>query len=262
MTNEEYERLGREVVGKALRELGVRVHMAAGRAMASTLRNKPESEVTDAEAWSVLENFVVAGDEQRTWSIARAGSLGMLQALGGLVPPVLADLLAGTFRASEESEVRGLAIPRPQPSRGSGKPVRYGPPSKRADVGRWLVREIGFQTGYLRLSLDASVGLVTGVTRSGKQSPHGPALLPLGGSWRAARLFADRAKADSPELWTAAVAAGDLIAQKRGADPAIMSAREEVLAIEYAVRNVLFATDCHSYGCDTALSVSAICPVP
>jgi hypothetical protein len=231
VTDEEKELLGREVLGHALSELRARVHLAAGRAMASALLDKPEREVTDGEAERALAWALdPANSHPLTWSAARAGVVGAVQALGGLFPAPLANLLSDTFRALEESEARGLAIPAAPPARGSGEPSRYGPPSRRSDLGRWLVREIGFQVGFIQLSFDAALGLVTGVIRDRKPSPHGPPTLPLGGDWRAVWRFVDRAKADHPHVWAEAVGAGEKWARGE-IDASFMAQRQETLAL-------------------------------
>jgi hypothetical protein len=220
VTNADKKRLGHELLVAAFDELRARVHLAAGRAMASTLLNKPEREVTNEEAEHALAAFDPKSDDPMTWGAGRAGVFGAVWALRAVVPDKLTEILAATFQASEDGGVRGLAVPVTVPKRGSGKPARYGPPSQQSDVGRWLAREVGFQTGLKKgLSFDAAVGLVTGVTRNGKSSQNGPPLLPLGGGWNAVRSFAARSKADNPEMWTTAEAA-DFVAE-----------REEVLAL-------------------------------
>jgi hypothetical protein len=168
--------------GAALDMVGAIVREAAGREMAAVLHGKAAGFVTPDEASAALADYVVEGDADLMWRAVRAGIRAAVTKLEpALFPAVLAGELVDALNALDTGEGRGLATPA-DTARGHGKPGQYGPPSRRAELGRWLVRETGFQTEFLGLSFDAVVGLVTGVTRDGKPSKHAPAggpLLPL-----------------------------------------------------------------------------------
>jgi hypothetical protein len=207
---------------RALPDIGVAVHEVAGRAMAAVLLDKSEEAVTPDEAWAALESHaarpgdpsarsaaaVLLGkapdtvtqeetdglwrDRDRTYRAIRAAWRAIAMMLEPeTVPASLAGELVPAFRGLDEGEVIGLAMPAKRVLHG-GKPAQYGPPARRK-IGRWMVMETAFQTGLRNpLSFDAAVGLVTGVTRNGHPSPHGPPLLPLGRAWDAVWSFIRR----------------------------------------------------------------------
>jgi hypothetical protein len=220
--------------GAALDRVGAIVREAAAREMAAVLRGKPAGSVTPYEASAALANYAVEGDADLTWRAVRAGVRAAVVKLEpGLFPAALAGELVDALNALDAGENRGLATPADK-ARGHGKPGRYGPPSRRAELGRWLVRETGFQTGFLGLSFDAAVGLVTGVTRDGKPSKHAPVggpLLPLGGEWDAVRTLIVRARKVDPMTWAVAKAQGKALARGEPIDPKFAADRGEVLSL-------------------------------
>jgi hypothetical protein len=208
------------------------VHEVAGRAMAAVLLDKPQEAVTREEAMAALADYAAKGDSDLTWRAVRAGVRAVVLKLEPQVfPEALAGELIGALNALDDGEARGLATPA-KARREKGKPSRYGPPSRRHDLGQWLVTETGFQAGLLDLSFDANIGLTTGVTRDGEPSPHGPTpLLPLPMKWDAARRFVDEARKRKPELWDAAVAQGVAEARGEPLDPTFASYRLDYLAL-------------------------------
>jgi hypothetical protein len=80
------------------------------------------------------------------------------------------------------------------------------------------------------LSIDGAVGLVTGCTRDGKPSPHGPPLLPIGGGWDAVRSIVDKARKREPNRWSAAEEQGAAHARGEPLDPDFEGLRAWVLA--------------------------------
>jgi hypothetical protein len=222
--------LSRQLLAAAFDELRARVLRAAGNAMVSAAAGKRVDDVTEAKALAILETFVGEGaDDEDTWRIARAGVTAAIEALAPFFPETLAGLVVETFDALDDGEARGLATPA-KARRGQGQPSRYGPPSRRGDLGRWLIRETAFQTGCLGLSFDAAVGLVTGVTRNELPSPHGSPLLPLGGAWKAVSGFIGRARRADPAMWAAAKAQGEALARGEFLDPDFAASRAQVLA--------------------------------
>ena len=220
--------------GAALDMVGAIVREAAGREMAAVLHGKPAGLVTADEAAAALTDYAVEGDADLTRRALRAGVRAAVMKLEpALFPPALAGELVDALNALDSGENRGLATPADS-ARGRGKPGHYGPPSRRAELGRWLVRETGFQTGLLGLSFDAAVGLVTGVTRDGKPSKHAPAggpLLPLGGAWDAVRTFIVRARNANPMTWAIAKAQGKAPTRREPIDPKFAADRGEVLSL-------------------------------
>jgi hypothetical protein len=220
--------------GPALDRVGAIVREAAGREMAAVLHGKPAGLVTPDEASAALADYAVKGDADLTWRALRAGVRAAVMKLEPvLFPAALAGELVDALNALDAGEARGLATPA-DTARGRAKRGPYGPPSRRADLGRWLVTETGFQTGLLGLSFDAAVGLVTSVTRDGKPSKHGSAggpLLPLGGAWDAVRTFIGRARTANPMIWAIAKEQGKALARGKPIDPKFEADREAVLAL-------------------------------
>jgi hypothetical protein len=213
----------------ALGVISIVVHETAGRAMAAVLLGKPPEAVTLEEASAALVDFAVPGNADLTWRAVRAGLRASALKLSPAFPDALAGELVGAIDALDAGEARGMATPA-KIVRGGGKPARYGPPSRRRDLGRWLVTEMAFQTGQRGLTFDEAVGLVTGVTRNRQPSPHGQPLLPLGSEWDAVRGFVDRARKADREMWAAAKAQGEAAARGETLDDHFLASRLKVLA--------------------------------
>jgi hypothetical protein len=213
----------------ALGVISIVVHETAGRAMAAVLLGKPPEAVTLEEASAALVDFAVPGNADLTWRAVRAGARASALKLSPAFPEALAGELVGAIDALDAGEARGMATPA-KIVRGGGKPARYGPPSRRRDLGRWLAIETAFQTGRLGLSFDEAVGLVTGITRNGQPSQHGTPLLPLGGAWDAVRNLVDRARQADREMWADAKAQGEAAARGETLDDHFLASRRKVLA--------------------------------
>jgi hypothetical protein len=216
--------MSKDFFGLAPGTIGYAVHMEAGRAMAAILLGKPARAVTLDEASAALTDYVVTGNPDLTWQVVRAGGRAAISKLTPEnFPASLAGEFVGALDALDAGEARGLATP-------ADAARAKGPPGRRAELGQWLTMEIGFQAGALKIAFDAAVGLVTGVTRNGKPSPHGPALLPLGGAWDATRRFVDKARKANLPLWIAAKAQGEGLARGGKLDPEFHAYRRDVLA--------------------------------
>jgi hypothetical protein len=228
----EERRERRRLIRGVLEELKKEVSRAAGRAILAARTGKAQKDISDDAALAAVEELDApvspdaAHGAEEAW---RAGAIAALRAARPVLPNKICDLMIGTYEAADAGEVRGLATPA-KGVRHGGKPAQYGPPSRRAELGQRLVTATAFQSGSRGLSFDAAMGLVTGVTRDGKPSPHGEPLLPLGGTWDAVWGFIIRARKKNPEMWNVAKAEGEALLRGEPLTPDFVAFHDQVLA--------------------------------
>jgi hypothetical protein len=231
----EERRERRKLIRGVLEELKKEASRAAGRAILAARTGKADEDISDDEALAAVEELdapvspdAALGAEE-AWRINRAGAIAALRAARPVLPNKICDWMIGTYEAADAGEVRGLATPA-KGVRHGGKPAQYGPLSRRAELGQRLVTATAFQSGSRSLSFDAAVGLVTGVTRDRKPSPHGEPLLPLGGTWDAVWGFIIRARKKNPEMWNVAKAEGEALQRGEPLTPDFVAFHDQLLA--------------------------------
>lgn len=154
----------------APRGTGIRgqADLLAGRKMAAVLLNKPECDVTDAEALSARHDYVKPGDSETTFRAIRAGFKATLMEYvrhHGF-PADLAGEICGSFDALDRGEVRGAAI--------AAKAGRWKGGSHSDEVAVFLALETSFRSTLEDVSTEEALARVTGVRRPNTKRPAPP----------------------------------------------------------------------------------------
>ncbi len=137
-----------------------RVALASGRAVAAVLFDKPEGQVTGAEAMAALNYLNTEEDEERRDRALRAGVRASASVLnmGGLLPSELSIPLVAALDALDLGQARGMA--KPSPSR------RHQNVVERVEFERMLAFQVHFTRGRWEVSKDRALAIVTGVARN------------------------------------------------------------------------------------------------
>ena len=203
----------------------------AGIAMASVKLNKPESEVTEAEAAAALEDTVTVGDEELTWRTIRAGETAIVMVLfeAGVFP----DWHAG-LRIEENEDLdrgqggTGLSTP--------AKPkAKRGRPSRLEVLRRILAREVHFALGQgIVDSREKAIELVTGVSRQDvilAAERLAPPIMALPLDFRTLQLWVQQVEREAPALVEFAQEQGRRAAAGLDLDPTFVQQRLAALKL-------------------------------
>lgn len=147
-----------EVAEKIRKLLQLRVAIASGRAMAAVLLDKPEDQVTDAEAEAAHADHVGEHDEARQGRVIRAGWRAASAVLEreGLLPGLLPVHLEMALAGLDKGEARGMVMPSPAPKRSKKAAARI-------DDVRLLALYVHQAMGFHNISREHALVAVTGL---------------------------------------------------------------------------------------------------
>ncbi len=136
-----------------------RIALASGRAVAAVLFDKPEDQVSEAEAMAALETVGTEEDGDRKARALRAGWRAAAEVLnvGGLLSSALTGPLVDALDALDTGEALGMA--KPSPSRRRKNAV------ERDEFERMLAFQVHFACGRWGVSKSRAVAIVTGVVQ-------------------------------------------------------------------------------------------------